>query len=98
MTEFVKSKPKHQSLPWEAHWNGLRDAYLVPWEARFDRQPKLAAFNLAMQLGAVNRALTWHRVVSGLPARWRRQNADAVTGWLQEYLQRRSASDAMHPG
>ena len=80
--------------PGDAQWSALREAYLAPWEARFDRQTLLAAFDLAMQLGAVNRALTWHRVVSSLPLRWKRENADAVPGWLQEYLQRRSASIA----
>ena len=81
--------------PGDAHWSNLRDAYLAPWEARFDQQSLLAAFDLAIQIGAVNRALTWHRVVSSLPPRWKRQNADAVPGWLQEYLQRRSASNGM---
>lgn len=84
--------------PGDTQWSRLRDAYLAPWEAGFERKRLLAAFDLAMQIGAVNRALTWHRVVSSLPARWKRQNADAVPGWLQEYLQRRSASDAMHTG
>lgn len=67
----------------------LRDAYLEPWTDEFTRSDLLAAFNLAMQVGAVNRALTWHRVVKSLPSKWQKQNADAVPGWLQEYLERR---------
>jgi len=54
----------------------------------------LEAFAIAMQIGAVNRALTWHRVVSSLPRRWKRQNADAVPGWLKEYLERRAGYSA----
>jgi len=80
--------------PGDVQWNNLRDAYLAPWEERFERAALLEAFALAMQLGAVNRALTWHRVVNSLPRRWKRQNADAVPGWLKEYLERRARSSA----
>ncbi len=68
--------------------NRLRDAYLEPWAGSCSRKDLITAFDLAMQVGAVNRALTWHRVVSSLPRKWRVQNADAVPGWLQEYLER----------
>lgn len=67
----------------------LRDAYLEPWKGQYTRKDLLTAFNLALQVGAVNRALTWYGVVKNLPYRWRMQNADAVPGWLQEYLERR---------
>ncbi len=70
-------------------WCQLRDAYLQPWAAFSDRGTLLRAFDLAQQVGAVNRALTWHRVVSRLPLRWQQEDADAVPGWLQIYLERR---------
>ena len=64
----------------------LRDAYLEPWSAYAPRADLLAAFVLARQLAMVGRALTWHRVVSNLGEPYRSQEADAVPGWLQEFL------------
>jgi hypothetical protein len=32
------------------------------------------------------RALTWHRVVTSLESPEREEHADAVPGWLQEFL------------
>ena len=32
------------------------------------------------------RALTWHRVLSAVPEAQRAEDADAVPGWLQEFL------------
>jgi hypothetical protein len=65
----------------------LRDVYLEPWERVAPRARLLEAFPLARRLGMFNRALTWHRVVSSLPhGPEKAENADAVPGWLQEFL------------
>lgn len=75
--------------PGGEQWCQLRDAYLQPWASLAGRAALLKAFDLAQQAGAVNRALTWHRVVSSLPLRWQQEDADAVPGWLKIYLERR---------
>lgn len=64
----------------------LRDAYLEPWSAHGSRHDLLAACALARRLAMVARALTWHHVISPLPEPYRSQEADAVPGWLQEFL------------
>jgi hypothetical protein len=64
----------------------LRDAYLEPWGAYAPRADLLTASALARQLAMVGRALTWYRVVSDLAEPYRSQEADAVPGWLQEFL------------
>jgi len=64
----------------------LRDAYLAPWEVFAPRPILLHIFNTAWRVGMVNRALTWHRVVASLPAAHRPDYADAVPGWLSEFL------------
>jgi len=66
----------------------LEDLYLREWQeyAALDHLHK--AFDLAMILGRINRALTWHMVVSSLPEPHRSKNADAVPGWLQLFLEK----------
>ncbi|MEZ4832584.1 MAG: phosphotransferase [Caldilineaceae bacterium] len=64
----------------------LRDAYLRPWR-RFAAEDDLrAAFALANRVGMVNRALTWYLVVRHMQEPYRSEQADAVPGWLHEYL------------
>lgn len=41
---------------------------------------------VARRLGMVCRALTWHRVVSGLEEPLKGGHAEAVPGWLREFL------------
>jgi hypothetical protein len=64
----------------------LRDAYLEPWSAFAPRADLLAACTLARHLAMAGRALTWHHVVAALPEPHRSRDADAVPGWLQEFL------------
>jgi hypothetical protein len=64
----------------------LRDMYLAAW-ARFEsRERLLEAFSLAQRLAMLCRAMTWYRVVSSLDERSKAEYADAVPGWLQEFL------------
>jgi len=65
----------------------LRDIYLEPWLGYGPRQHLLAAYSLAQRLGTVCRALTWYRVVSNLPDPLKAEHAEAVPGWLQEFLE-----------
>ena len=64
----------------------LRDVYLEPWACYASRENLLAAAALARRVGMVCRALTWHRVISPLPEPFKAEHADAVPGWLQEFL------------
>jgi hypothetical protein len=64
----------------------LRDRYLEPWERLAPRAALLEACALAQRVGMVCRALTWHRVVSVLDEPARSEHADAVPGWLGEFL------------
>ena len=64
----------------------LRDAYLEPWTRIVPRRQLDKAVGLADRLGRLNRALTWHHVLGQLPEAERAQHADAVAGWLQEFL------------
>ena len=65
----------------------LRDRYLEPWERLAPRRTLLEAWALAQPVGMVCRALTWHRVVVSLEEPFRSENAEAVPGWLGEYLE-----------
>lgn len=69
----------------------LRDIYLEPWTCYESRQNLQAAFYLANRVGRVCRALTWHRVVSGLDEALKVEHADAVPGWLQLFLEGETA-------
>ncbi len=70
----------------------LVDIYLREWLdfAALDRLYE--AFDLAMVLGRINRALTWHMVVSTLPEPHRTKEANAVPGWIQLFLEKISLS------
>ena len=50
------------------------------------RENLLAAFNLAYRVGMVIRSLTWRIITAGMPEAYQAEHADAVPGWLQEFL------------
>ncbi len=64
----------------------LHDAYLEPFTRYETHYNLLAASKLAHRLGMICRTLTWHQVVSSLPEPAKSEQADAVPGWLQEFL------------
>ncbi|WP_020576649.1 phosphotransferase [Actinopolymorpha alba] len=64
----------------------LRDAYLEPWSASFDRADLLDAVRWATQLAKVGRALAWQRALAGASATERATYAGSVPGWLGELL------------
>ncbi|MCJ7624708.1 MAG: aminoglycoside phosphotransferase family protein [Anaerolineaceae bacterium] len=67
----------------ELEW--LRDIYLEPWRRYGSCKNLLNAFDLAQRIGMVSRALTWYLVVSHLEEPFKKEYADAVPGWLQEF-------------
>jgi len=64
----------------------LRDIYLEPWTHYESRENLIAAFKLAYRVGMICRALTWHRILAGEEEPVNAEYADAVTDWLQEFL------------
>ncbi|MEU8180672.1 aminoglycoside phosphotransferase family protein [Micromonospora sp. NPDC049044] len=61
----------------------LRDAYLEAWTDRYDRRTLIEAADLAIELGAVSRSLSWRRALDTAEES-RVEYADAVPGWLAE--------------
>lgn len=66
----------------------LVELYLNEWQDYASLKQLHEAFELAMVIGRINRALTWHMVVSSLPDPYRSQEADAVPGWVQLFLEK----------
>lgn len=64
----------------------MRDAFLEPWTKFETREKLLAAFELAYRLAMVNRALSWHHGTGALSRQHKEPYADAVPGWLQDFL------------
>ncbi|GAA5002881.1 aminoglycoside phosphotransferase family protein [Actinopolymorpha pittospori] len=64
----------------------LRDAYLEPWSAEYDRADLLDAMRWATQLAKIGRALAWQRALTGANATERATYAEYVPRWLAELL------------
>lgn len=64
----------------------LYDVYLEPWTCFASLESLNAALKLAYRVGMVCRALTWRRVTAGEVEPFKSEYADAVPGWLQEFL------------
>jgi hypothetical protein len=65
----------------------FRDAYLEAWSDLAPRSELVAALPQVELVGRVNRALTWWRIVPGLPPELQRAQADAVPDWLRYALE-----------
>jgi Phosphotransferase enzyme family len=64
----------------------MRDWYLSHWTDYASPAGLQAAAYLAQQIGLVNRALTWHRVIANLPESLKSEYAIAVPAYLQEFI------------
>jgi hypothetical protein len=64
----------------------LRDRDFEHWQRLAPRNVLIAACELAQRVGMLCRALTWHRVVTSLKEPFRSEQAEAVPGWLGEFL------------
>lgn len=65
----------------------LRDVYLETWTRYASHERLLEAFKLAVRVGMVCRTLTWYRVVASLAESAKEKHKEALSGWLQEFLQ-----------
>ncbi len=64
----------------------LRDGYLAAWGDYGTLADLRAAFALAQRVSMVNRALTWREALRHATGAQRVEQAEAVPGWLKEYL------------
>jgi len=85
MTVVMRSVAhSHGFGPGSVEAGRIRDAYLDAWAGHGSPAALCEAFDLALRVGPLTRALGWMRVVEGLPrpelARW----AEYVPGWLRE--------------
>lgn len=64
----------------------LRDLYLAQWTAYGTLDVLRRGFAVAERITMVNRALTWRRALLTVPPGELGEYADAVPGWLQEFL------------
>ncbi|MCB0134689.1 MAG: phosphotransferase [Caldilineaceae bacterium] len=72
----------------------LRDLYLAQWLDYGTLDELRDVLSIAERLTTVNRALTWRRALATVPPGEEGEDADAVPGWLQEYLAAERASGA----
>jgi hypothetical protein len=87
MVVAMRSIAYHHGLEASApELTDLRKQYLEVWQDYLDWTKLVEAYKLAIQLGTVNRALTWYRVILALPEPYRSDEAESVPGWLLEYL------------
>ena len=64
----------------------VRDWYLSQWTNYAPLAELQPVVHLAQRIGLVNRALTWHRVISYLPESLKSEYAMAVPAYLQEFI------------
>jgi hypothetical protein len=64
----------------------MRDWYLKQWADIAPLDELRSMVGLAERIGLVNRALTWHRVISSLPAGLQPKYAFAVPAYLKEFI------------
>jgi len=69
----------------------LTDIYLEPFTALATKKRLLESYALAQRLGRICRALTWASVVTKLPPAKRKEEREAVPGWLALFLEAASA-------
>jgi hypothetical protein len=65
----------------------LRDSYLYEWRELGSQQRLRQQCDLALEVGPLQRALTWRRILRGVHADERAEWADSVPGWTAEHLQ-----------
>jgi hypothetical protein len=65
----------------------LRDAYLDEWRDHGSPEELRAQCALALQVGPLQRALTWRQILRGVHPAERAEWADSVPGWTAEHLE-----------
>ncbi len=65
----------------------LRDVYLESWTDYGSLAELREVADLAARVAMPARALTWYRILAAAPEAQQAEDAGAVPGWLQEFLQ-----------
>ena len=65
----------------------LRDSYLDVWRSHGTPHQLREQCDLALRVGPLQRALSWRRILRGVPPAERAEWADAVPGWTAEHLE-----------
>jgi hypothetical protein len=65
----------------------LRDVYLAEWRDYGSLDELAEQCTLALRVGPLQRALTWHRVLLGVAPEERAEWQNAVPGWTAEHLE-----------
>jgi aminoglycoside/choline kinase family phosphotransferase len=65
----------------------IRDRYLACWGEHAPPEKLKRAAHAATRLGMLHRSLTWRKAIMSAPAEHTAQWADAVPGWLGEFLE-----------
>jgi hypothetical protein len=65
----------------------LRDSYLDVWRDHGSPRELREQCAVALRVGPLQRALTWHRILQGVHPDERAQWADSVPGWTAEHLE-----------
>ncbi len=65
----------------------LREAYLYPWRGFADLTDLRELAAAALRVAALQRALTWHRILMGIHPDERAEWRGSVSGWVAEHLE-----------
>jgi hypothetical protein len=65
----------------------LRDSYLYEWREQGSQQHLRQQCDLALEVGPLQRALTWRRILRGIHADERAEWAGSLPGWMADHLQ-----------
>jgi len=70
----------HPELEW------ARAAYLTPWKESFPEEDVAKAWELALYIGYMQRAMTWYKVASMPGNVEKKEHAKAFVAWLRDFL------------
>lgn len=87
LTVLLRSAAHHRELPETApEILSIRDRYLANWGKYAPPAELRRAADAAMRIGMLHRSLTWRNAIMSAPAEHTAQWAEAVPGWLDEFV------------
>jgi len=87
LTVLLRSAAHRQGLPETApEILAIRDRYLANWPEYAPVAELRRAADAAVRIGMLHRSLTWRNAIMSAPAEHTAEWADAVPGWLDEFL------------
>ena len=87
LTVLLRSAAHRQKLPETApEIRSIRDRYLANWREYAPTAELQRTAEAAMRIGMLYRSLTWRNAIMSAPREYTAEWADAVPGWLDEFL------------